>query len=100
MNITKQTKESFWKSHIGFAAKHPAGARSYCRENDLDHLQFYYWRSKLRKQVAVGIHRDLVRPFVPMTVEPERITAEEVRSLPDAEWVGRFAVQIIRGLSR
>jgi hypothetical protein len=100
MNITKQTKQDFWKIHITMAAKHATGARSYCRENDLDHLQFYYWRNKLRKQVAVSIHRDFARPFVPVAVEAERITAEEARSLPDAEWVGRFAVQIIRGLSR
>ena len=100
MNTTKQTKENYWKSHIGCAAKHPAGARSYCLENNLDHLQFYYWRSKLRKQVGVSIHRDLAQPFVSVAVESERIPTKDLRSLPDAEWVGRFALEIIRGLSR
>jgi len=100
MNITKQSKEDFWKTHIALATKYPAGARAYCRVHDLDHLQFYYWRTKLRKQVTMSTHQILARPFVPVSVEPARISDEGGGSLPDAEWVGRFAVQIIRGLSR
>lgn len=100
MNITKQTKSDFWKTHIALAAKRGSSAQAYCRENDLDPLQFYYWRGKRKKQVLVSTHQALARVFVPVSVEPARLPVEDVRSLPDAEWVGRFAVQIIRGLSR
>jgi len=100
MNITKQSKEDFWKTHIASAAKVPAGARAYCRIHDLDHLQFYYWRTKLRKKIVMSTHPILTEPFLPVSIESSRIRDEGEESLPDAEWVGRFAVEIIRGLSR
>ena len=101
MNLSKQTKQDFWKNHIARALKREMGARAYCRDNDLDPLQFYYWRNKFRQAKARSTPQALMPTFAPVSIAPEAVEIHRSPGrLPDAEWVGRFAVELIRGLSR
>lgn len=95
MSATKQMSQDFWKNHITIGNRHPKGVRDYCRENHINHAQFYYWRSKLLVENKLPISKLTKSRFVPATIEP---TLVKVRELPDARWLASFAVELIRGL--
>ena len=41
---------NFWNPHIESCAKAEISGSQYCKENNLPSSQFFYWRSKYRKQ--------------------------------------------------
>lgn len=86
------SKIEIWQKHLNQGAEHPKSIAAYCREHGIKASTFHSWRSRLRRarsKKAAG-----VSPFVAVTVEKEI----PERSLPEAQWLGRFAAELIRGL--
>ena len=99
MKLDKQAREATWKKHVIAASRHSSGDHAYCRDHDLNYPQFFYWRNKFRSQVSVSSQALVAAPsFLPVQVAPQM--SDSARDLPNAEWLGRFAAELVRGLGQ
>ena len=82
----QSSKKEIWKKHVTDASMHREGKTAYCRERGINICSLHYWQKKFQKPT-----REL-SPFVAVHVEK----AEYI--LPDPNWLGAFAAQLIRSL--
>lgn len=89
------SKQEIWRKHVTQGLAYPDGTSAYCRDHGLKKSAFGYWRQKfLGVRTAKPPKGSLeVSPFVPVVIEDPQSF-----ELPDPKWLGRFAVELIRGL--
>ncbi|MBA3756961.1 MAG: hypothetical protein H0X02_12370 [Nitrosomonas sp.] len=115
MEIDKQSKIEFWRSHVRGAEKHPVSVANYCSENDLRIATYYSWRNIIKQEEGIvdeKIHlpkksrikkpKKNISPFLPVKVSPALTNFQNPVGrvgLPDARWVAEVMLCLVRGLS-
>ena len=91
----KDSKQVFWKAHIGAANRSGLSLAEYCRRHGLSCSAFRYWRRKLGKGAGTPVSLVPVPGVIPQEESHHACNAADLR----LNLKGRFTVEVGDGFS-
>ena len=96
--VVSGSGDNFWREHLIAAGNFSGTAAEYCRQHDLNHKTFSFYK------VRMGFSKPRGRPKAFVAVKPKTPEAkvalpskESRKSIPDARWLAEFVTALLEG---
>ncbi len=96
--VVSGSGDNFWREHLIAAGNFSGTDGEYCREHDLNHKAFSFYKIKMGFRKPRGRSKAFVevKPKAPEIKVATR-SREFKKSIPDARWLAEFVTALLEG---